>query len=213
MAHLKESFLAMKKIVQSEVEAESESQKEFKIKSKVEKEAEIKEATATEVQTIPQTVVKTATQTKKATKVQEMHEILYPVRLTVGENIGNLILPAINQVLPIVDGTNEDELSRGIGHFAGSVLPGENDNSVLSGHRDTVFRELGQLKITDQLIVDTAAGTFTYEIREIKIVPKEDRSIITPTSSAGLTVTTCYPFNFSGSAPDGYVLIAALVNN
>lgn len=132
---------------------------------------------------------------------------------TVGESIGNLRLPAINQVLPIVHGTDEDELSRGIGHFAGSVLPGEKDNSVLSGHRDTVFRELGQLEITDQLIVDTAAGTFTYEIREIKIVPKDDKSIITPTSTAVLTVTTCYPFNFIGSAPDRYILIADLVSS
>ena len=145
--------------------------------------------------------------------VEEAVEILYPVRPAIGENIGNLKLPAINQELPIFHGTDEDELSRGIGHFAGSVLPGENDNSVLSGHRDTVFRELGQLKITDQLIVDTSAGTFTYEIREIKIVPKDDKSIITPTSSAVLTVTTCYPFNFVGSAPDRYILIADLVSS
>lgn len=140
-------------------------------------------------------------------------EILYPIRPTVGENIGNLTLPAINKVLPIFHGTDEDELSRGIGHFAGSVLPGENDNSVLSGHRDTVFRELGELKITDQLIVETAAGIFTYEIREIKIVPLDDKSIITPTNSAVLTVTTCYPFDFVGYAPDRYILIADLVTS
>ncbi|WP_422122057.1 class D sortase [Planococcus sp. X10-3] len=139
--------------------------------------------------------------------------ILYPIRPAVGGNIGNLILPAIDQTLPIFHGTDEDELSRGIGHFAGSVLPGENDNAVLSGHRDTVFRELGQLEITDQLIVETSAGTFTYEIREIKIVPSDDRSVITPTTSAVLTVTTCYPFDFLGSAPDRYILIADLVNS
>ncbi|HSI66166.1 MAG TPA: class D sortase [Planococcus sp. (in: firmicutes)] len=143
----------------------------------------------------------------------ETDEILYPVRPTVGENVGNLTLPAINEVLPIIHGTDEDELSRGIGHFAGSVLPGENDNAVLSGHRDTVFRELGQLEITDQLIVETSAGKFTYEIREIKIVPSDDKSIITPTTSAVLTVTTCYPFDFIGSSPDRYILIADLVSS
>lgn len=139
-------------------------------------------------------------------------EILYPIRPSVGENIGNLILPAINQTLPIFHGTHEDELSRGIGHFAGSVLPGENDNAVLSGHRDTVFKELNQLKVTDQLIVETAAGTFTYEIREIKIVPRDDKTIITPATSAVLTVTTCHPFGFVGNAPDRYILIADLVS-
>ena len=151
--------------------------------------------------------------TASKTEDREAIEILYPIRPAVGEDIGNLILPAINQTLPIFHGTDEDELSRGIGHFAGSVLPGENDNAVLSGHRDTVFRELGQLEIDDELIVETSAGTFTYEIREIKIVPSDDKSIITPTTSAVLTVTTCYPFDFIGSAPDRYLLIADLVSS
>jgi sortase A len=152
------------------------------------------------------------TQSKTPKLMPNANEILYPIRPKIGENIGNLTIPAINQVLPIVHGTDEDELSKGIGHFGGSVLPGESDNSVLSGHRDTVFRELGELEITDQLIVETSAGKFTYEISEIKIVPSDDKSIITPTTSATLTVTTCYPFNFIGSSPDRYILTADLVS-
>jgi sortase A len=131
----------------------------------------------------------------------------------VGENIGSLNIPALNQVIPIFHGTNDDELKKGIGHFSRSVLPGEKDNSVLSGHRDTVFRKLGQLKINDQLIVETTAGTFTYEIREIKIVDMNDKTIITPTNHAVLTVTTCYPFDFIGSAPERYILIADLITS
>lgn len=141
------------------------------------------------------------------------NEILYPIMPTVGENIGSLKIPALNQVIPIYHGTDDAELKKGIGHFSGSVLPGEKDNSVLSGHRDTVFRKLGQLQIKDQLIVETAAGIFTYEIREIKIVDLNDRTIITPTNHAVLTVTTCYPFDFIGSAPDRYILIADLVTS
>ena len=146
-----------------------------------------------------------------ATEEVLTNEILYPIRPIVGENIGNLTIPAINQVIPIFHGTHEDELKKGIGHFAGSVLPGENDNSVLSGHRDTVFRELGQLEIKDHLIVNTSAGTFTYEIMDIKIVASDDKSIITPTNNSVLTVTTCYPFEFIGNAPDRYILIADLI--
>jgi len=140
-----------------------------------------------------------------------MNEILYPIRPTEGENIGNLIIPAIDQIIPIFHGTDEDELKKGIGHFARSVLPGENDNSVLSGHRDTVFSELGQLEINDQLIVETSAGIFTYEIKEIQIVDKDDKTIILPTDHAVLTVTTCYPFGFIGLAPDRYILTADLI--
>ena len=107
------------------------------------------------------------------------NEILYPIRSIVGENIGNLTIPAIKQVLPIFHGTDEDELKKGIGHYSGSVLPRESDNSVLSGQRDTVFRELSQLQIKDQLIVTTSAGIFTYEIKDIIIVGSDDKTIIT----------------------------------
>ena len=140
-------------------------------------------------------------------------KILYPIRPTVGEDIGSLTIPALDQTIPIFHGTNEDELKNGIGHFAQSVLPGENNNSVLSGHRDTVFRKLGQLKIQDKLIVKTSAGIFTYVIKEIKIVEENDKTIITPTNNAVLTITTCYPFNFIGSAPDRYILIADLISS
>lgn len=140
-------------------------------------------------------------------------QILYPVRPTEGENIGSLTIPALDQTIPIFHGTDEDELKKGIGHFAQSALPGESDNSVLSGHRDTVFRKLGQLKLSDKLIVKTSAGVFTYEIKEIKIVDRNDKTIITPSDDSVLTVTTCYPFNFIGSAPDRYILIADLINS
>lgn len=57
---------------------------------------------------------------------------------TVGEDMGTLTIPKLNATIPIIHGTGEDELDKGVGHFADSVLPGEADNSVLSGHRDTV---------------------------------------------------------------------------
>jgi sortase A len=148
-----------------------------------------------------------------STTVVKINEILYPIRPTEGENIGNLTIPAINQIIPIFHGADEDELKKGIGHFARSVLPGENDNSVLSGHRDTVFRKLGQLKVKDQLIVKTSAGIFTYEIEKFQIVDKDDKTIISPADHAVLTVTTCYPFEYIGDAPDRYILIANLINS
>ena len=104
-----------------------------------------------------------------------------------------------------------DDLKKGIGHFIQSVLPGEEDNCVLSGHRDTVFTKLGKLKIGDQLIVQTSAGTFTYEIKLIRIVDKDDKTVIVPTDHAVLTLTTCYPFLFIGSAPNRYILSADLI--
>ena len=87
-------------------------------------------------------------------------------------------------------------MSKGVGHFTKSVLPGEEDNCVLSGHRDIVFRQLGNLKIGDQLIVETSAGTFTYEVEGTRSVHKDDKTVIVSTDHAVLSVITCYPFYF-----------------
>lgn len=143
----------------------------------------------------------------------EEDQILYPVRPEKGDNIGNLLIPTIGATLPIFHGTDEDELLKGVGHFADSVLPGEADNSVLSGHMDTVFRELGEVGKGDLLIVETSAGTFTYKVRKTRIVDADDRTVIVPKPKATLTVSTCYPFDFIGSdAPERFILIADLIS-
>lgn len=147
------------------------------------------------------------------TDTEDTDEILYPVRPAKGENIGNLFIPKIEAALPIFHGTDEDELLKGVGHFAGSVLPGEDDNSVLSGHMDTVFRRLGEVGKGDLLVVETSAGKFTYKVRKTRIVDADDRTVIVPKPKATLTVSTCYPFDFIGSdAPERFILIADLVS-
>lgn len=138
---------------------------------------------------------------------------LYPVYPVEGENIGTLTIPALKRKLPIFQGTGDKELKKGVGHFLQSVLPGEEDNCVFSGHRETAFRQIGNLKTGDQLIVDTSAGTFTYEVNGTRIVHQDDRTVIVPTADAVLTLTTCYPFNFIGDAPDRYIVSAILVES
>ncbi|TCN26867.1 class D sortase [Mesobacillus foraminis] len=145
--------------------------------------------------------VKTAATTEKA---------LYSERPEKGEEFGTLSIPKISASLPIFHGADEEELEKGVGHFAGSVLPGEDDNSVLSGHRDTVFRQLGQVGKGDLLIVSTPAGEFTYKVKKVRIVDADNRTVIVPRPRATLTVTTCYPFNYIGDAPERYVLVADL---
>lgn len=138
-------------------------------------------------------------------------KMLYPERPEIGDEMGELSIPKLKAVLPIFHGTDEDELAKGVGHFADSVLPGEKDNSVLSGHRDTVFRKLGEVGVGDELIVTTEAGEFTYKVRKVRIVDADDRTVIVPKPRATLTVSTCYPFDFIGSAPERYILEAYLV--
>lgn len=144
--------------------------------------------------------------------VQSDNQVNYTERQSIGENIGELYIPKLDAVLPIIHGTNEDELEKGVGHFAGSILPDEIDNSVLAGHRDTVFRKLGEVGLNDELIVRTEAGTFTYIVLDVQIVDSDDRTVIVSMLEATLTVSTCYPFRFIGPAPQRYVLVANLVS-
>lgn len=137
--------------------------------------------------------------------------VLYPVRPKKGERLGELIIPKLSAVLPIIEGTNPDQLEKGVGHYFNSVLPGEADNSVLSGHRDTVFRRMGELQVGDSLLVKTSAGLFTYQITKTWIVDEDDRSVIVSHKGQKiLTLTTCYPFNWIGPAPQRYIIQAQI---
>src|SRR5690625_2641768 len=95
-----------------------------------------------------------------------------------GDAAGILHIPKLDAELPIVEGTHEDELEKGVGHYAGTAYPGQNDQIVLSGHRDTVFRRMGELEIGDLLTVQVEYGERSYEIVDTKIVDADDRTII-----------------------------------
>jgi sortase A len=129
----------------------------------------------------------------------------------VGDVIGTLSIPSIKSFEAIIEGTGTKELKRGVGHYAGSVIPGVSDNSVLSGHRDTVFRKLGDVKIGDLITVKNDYGTFVYEVHRIRIVKANDRTVIVPSDDPILTLSTCYPFRFIGNAPKRYIVQAGLV--
>lgn len=143
----------------------------------------------------------------------ELQTVIYEEYPNQNDIFGNLWIPALQQNIPIVEGTGDEDLKKGAGHFMESVLPGIEDNCVLSGHRETVFKDLELLEIGDQLIIETSAGRFTYDIVCIRIVDKDDKTVIVSTDHATLTLTTCYPFNYIGNAPDRYILIGDLVTS
>lgn len=124
------------------------------------------------------------------------------------EVIGVLSIPKLNRSIAIVEGTDETQLGQGVGHYDTTAFPGQGEQILLSGHRDTVFREFGELEIGDRFVVDMPYGTFTYEIASTEIVDAEDRTIIRSMGEEVLTVSTCYPFSFIGFAPDRYILYA-----
>lgn len=143
---------------------------------------------------------------------EQQPEIAKEFSPDIGETVGILHIPKLEADLPIVEGTHEDELAKGVGHYRGTAYPLQNDQIVLSGHRDTVFRRMGELEIGDILTIQLPYGEFSYEITNTKIVDAEDRTIIVPHDEEVLTLTTCYPFSFIGSAPDRYIITALPVS-
>lgn len=136
----------------------------------------------------------------------------YASRPKVGARIGTITLTSLNLSWPVYEGTNGSELHKGVGHYRSSVLPGENDNTVLSGHRATVFNRLGELRIGQSILVRTHAGTFHYTVTGTRIVKRTDKTVIVHTPHAVLTLTTCYPFNALGTTTRAYIVSATLSN-
>ncbi|WP_010676922.1 class D sortase [Bacillus timonensis] len=131
-----------------------------------------------------------------------------------GETMGVLEVPKFGEKMPIIEGTDEEELSKGVGHYLGTALPTQNDQIVLSGHRDTLFKRFDELEIGDTFVVKLEYGDFTYEIVDTKIVDADDRTIIKSTSpNEELIVTTCYPFGYLGDAPYRYIFYGKKVQN
>lgn len=126
-----------------------------------------------------------------------------------GETIGILQIPIIDKELPIVEGTDEDVLKQGVGHYSGTVYPGQNDQVLLSGHRDTVFTGLDKLKNGDKIIVKMQHGSFTYIVIDQEIVNADDKTVIRSTAPREvLTLSTCFLFRYIGNAPQRYIVYA-----
>jgi sortase A len=136
--------------------------------------------------------------------------IIKPIKK--GDYLGTISIPVLKTTLPIYEGTENAQLKKGVGHYQGSVMPGIKDNAVLAGHRDSVFSQLGKLKVGQLIVVDTARGKFTYKIYRFRIVKSDDRTVIVPSKKAILTLSTCYPFYFIGPAPRRFIVSATLVS-
>jgi sortase A len=128
----------------------------------------------------------------------------------IGDLIATLEIPRLKRVVKVYEGTQATQLKQGAGHFRESVLPGYRDNSVIAGHRDSVFSQFGVLKRGDLIIATTAYGKFTYVIVSLKVVESGDKTVIVPTNHARLTLSTCYPFRYVGNAPQRFIVGATL---
>ena len=127
--------------------------------------------------------------------------------------IAILRIPKIHVEVPVLEGTDDLILNRGVGHVAGTANPGENGNVAIAGHRDGFFRGLKDVALGDTIDIATQEQTETYIIDRITIVERNDLSVLQPRAHSSLTLITCYPFYFIGSAPKRYIVQASIADS
>ena len=123
-------------------------------------------------------------------------------------SIGELEIARLGLAAMVVQGDSPAVLRRAVGHLADTALPGEAGNVVLAGHRDTFFRPLKGIRAGDLITLKTRDGDFEYLVESTSVVAPTDVQVLQPTSGRTLTLVTCYPFFYLGSAPDRFIVRA-----
>jgi sortase A len=139
------------------------------------------------------------------TRIREYEESL---RQKVSDPIAVLRISKLGIEVPVFSGTDDYALNRGVGWIEGTVRPGEEGNSGIAGHRDGFFRPLKDIAKGDGIELLTLAGSRMYQVEEIQIVDPNDVQVLDPTPQAALTLVSCYPFYFVGSAPKRFIVRA-----
>jgi len=121
-----------------------------------------------------------------------------------------LRIPGIELEVPVLAGTDELALNRGVGHIEGTPRPGQPGNIGIAGHRDGFFRGLKNVSAGDVLEVESLSGTDRYLIESITIVSPDRVDVLAPTAVSTVTLVTCFPFYYVGSAPKRYIVRATL---
>jgi sortase A len=122
--------------------------------------------------------------------------------------IGRMAIPRLGVSVIVAEGTEESTLRRAAGHIEGTALPGQTGNVGIAGHRDTFFRPLRNIKHDDVITVTTLGGMYRYRVVSTKVVRPSNVAVLNPDGHEILTLVTCYPFYFVGSAPDRFIVRA-----
>ncbi len=127
-----------------------------------------------------------------------------------GDLVGKLEIPRIGIKVMVLQGTEEATLAAGAGHVPGTPLPGADGNVAIAAHRDTFFRKLEGIKPGDRIQFGTLRRNYEYAVDSIEIVDPVDTRVIESHDRPELTLISCFPFYFVGSAPKRFIVHARL---
>jgi sortase A len=122
--------------------------------------------------------------------------------------LGRLDIQRLGISVILVEGISSKVLRRAAGHIPGTALPGQPGNVGVSAHRDTFFRPLRNIKQNDVITLTTMLREYRYRVVSTKIVGPNDVAVLDGGGNEILTLVTCYPFYFVGSAPDRFIVRA-----
>jgi sortase A len=122
--------------------------------------------------------------------------------------LGRIAIHTIGLEAMILEGTDARTLRRAVGHIPGTPLPGQQGNVVITGHRDTFFRPLRNIRKDDDIRLTTLSGSYRYRVDFTKVVEPGDTEVLDNSDDAILTMVTCYPFYFVGPAPQRFIVRA-----
>ena len=129
-------------------------------------------------------------------------------RFAPGTALGRIEISRLDVAVIIAEGTDAETLQRAVGHVTGTALPGEPGNVALAGHRDTFFRALRNIREQDEITLITVSGSYRYQVDWTKVVAPEDVGVLNDYGGSILTLVTCYPFYYVGSAPNRFIVRA-----
>ena len=130
-----------------------------------------------------------------------------------GSLIGRIEIQRVGVEGVVLEGADETTLRRGVGHIPETAMPGHDSagNVGLAAHRDSFFRGLKDIRKNDIIRLQTLDGTFRYRVEWTKIVLPEETQVLASDGVSELTLVTCYPFYYIGSAPKRFIVRAVEV--
>jgi LPXTG-site transpeptidase (sortase) family protein len=124
-----------------------------------------------------------------------------------GAPVARIEIPHIGLDEIVMEGVEGTSLNVGPGHLPGSAFPGERGNAVISAHRDRHFSRLDELSVGDTVITESGARRNEWVVISKRIVDS-DAPAIFRTAAATLTLTTCWPMRYIGTAPQRLIVTA-----
>jgi sortase A len=131
-----------------------------------------------------------------------------PARPAAGAVLAKFEIERLGLSWVLLEGSDDRTLDKSIGHVEYTALPGEMGNIGIAGHRNTHFRKLEWIRRGDVITIQTGAEEFRYQVEWIRLFTPDNIYVLDPSHGPAVTLITCFPFEYVGSAPQRFVVRA-----